>query len=327
MEILMRTLPFLFCLIAGVLHSPAQTLACLNDYQSNSAAEKSKGIMEALTSAPIIEPWETRRDRLRKAVEAGGDYKVKNDLAGALMHTGDPKAAVQLLEEIEGMHPGEYRTASNLGTAYELAGDPEKALVWIRKGIERNSESHEGTEWLHVKILEAKIALASDPNWLESHRVLGTDFAGKTEIGPVAGNRGEPLDLPKIQAALKYQLHERLQFVKPPDAIVGNLLVDLGTLIFQDDGSYAGTSGVFKLAAEYLGGTPAGSSLASAAEFGLQSAVNAERLEKRNPTFWEKLENSGLVIYWFSLGLGGVIALWVISLLRRSRASRHSGDQ
>jgi len=45
----------------------------------------------------------------------------------------------------------------DLGTAYELAGKNEPALRWIREGLRRNPNSHKGTEWLHVKILEAKI--------------------------------------------------------------------------------------------------------------------------------------------------------------------------
>jgi hypothetical protein len=52
--------------------------------------------------------------------------------------------------------------AANLGTALELLGNKEEALHWIREGIRRNPQSHEGTEWLHAKILEAKIAAQKD---------------------------------------------------------------------------------------------------------------------------------------------------------------------
>lgn len=142
--------------------STALTLACLNDYSEyavdHRAVAKSRSVVEELTNVELIEPWTVRRDRLRREADAGGDYKVRNDLASALIHTGDLRTAIQILEEIEKTNPGLYRTASNLGTAYELAGEPAKALDWIRKGIDRNPESHEGSEWIHVRILEKKVS-------------------------------------------------------------------------------------------------------------------------------------------------------------------------
>ena len=97
------------------------------------------------------------------------------------------KEAIELLEELEKKSPGQYAVAANLGTAYELNGDNRKALEWIKKGVERNPESHFGTEWLHVKILEAKIAIEQNPEWLSNHSVLETDFA-VSETRPVRGS-------------------------------------------------------------------------------------------------------------------------------------------
>ena len=239
--------------------STALTLACLNDYSEyavdHRAVAKSRSVVEELTNVELIEPWTVRRDRLRREADAGGDYKVRNDLASALIHTGDLRTAIQILEEIEKTNPGLYRTASNLGTAYELAGEPAKALDWIRKGIDRNPESHEGSEWIHVRILEKKVSGTKVSSWENDGSLLGlsfsnTQFPTKPTVLPT-GNAGKPLTLEQVEEGLKYQLHERLQFVKPPDLIVASLLFDLGNLIALKPEGIGMAQGTYELAAKY----------------------------------------------------------------------------
>lgn len=133
--------------------------------------------------------------------------------------------------------------AANLGTAYELMGKDELALEWIRKGIERNPESHQGSEWLHVRILEAKIGLKKDPDWLKGHSVAGLDFGdGELPSRPSPsslplGNDGKPLSFLRAHAGIGYQLSERLRFVKPADPVVADLLMDYGQGAFLLEGA------------------------------------------------------------------------------------------
>lgn len=161
--------------------------------------------------------------------EPKGDFKARSDFAATLIHKGETARAIAILEEIEAAHPGEYIVAVNLGTAYELSGDNDRALAWIRSGLQRNPDSHDGTEWLHVRILEAKIALAKDPAWLESHTVLGLDFGGGL-VPELPWTWPEGRNAESTLRALEYQLHERLAFVKPPDPLTGGLIADLGHL-------------------------------------------------------------------------------------------------
>ncbi len=300
----------------------------MNDYVPNvEAIDRSSSVMKQLTRHSVAEPWETRRDRLRKALAEGGDFRVKNDLATALAHTGEAAEAVKLLEEIEAEKPGLYATASNLGTAYELAGDNEKALQWIREGIARNPASHERSEWLHVKILEAKVALAQDPTWLESHSVLAWEGRPTPDkpIGPavvensLAGNRGEKLTVEQVKAALVYQLHERLQFVNPPDVVVGALLVDLGDLIASENSGAGGAFGVFELAEKYLGELPDKHALSQRAFSGtLRAGMGqrrppsgvAERLETVEPLGW-------VFIVIVLTAVGTFVALGIVLIKRR----------
>lgn len=130
------------------------------------------------------------------------------DYAIALLHLGRVAEAIGVLEGLEAARPGIYETAATLGTAYELAGRVEDAATWIAKGIERNPAAHDSSEWLHLAILRAKLQLRADARWLETHNVL--DGAG-------------PRDATEIVRAIERQLHERLVFVGPADAIMCDL--------------------------------------------------------------------------------------------------------
>jgi tetratricopeptide (TPR) repeat protein len=148
---------------------------------------------------------------------------------------GDIKKAISVLEQVEKRDPGTYATAANLGTAYELNGENAKALEWIKESLRRNDRAHQGTEWLHVKILEAKLALEREPQWLRTNSVLGIkyDTAGKPLMPErvIADHTGQPKTAQEVEEALVYQLHERLEFVPRPDPVVADLLFELGNLL------------------------------------------------------------------------------------------------
>src|SRR5258708_7777149 len=115
-----------------------------------------------------------RPDGVKMEVELRGatNFNDRSDYSVALMFLGRSEEAVTLLNQLEKEKPGEYFIAANLGTAYELSGNNEEALKWIKEGIHRDPTSHEGTEWLHVKILEAKITQEKDPHYFKTHSVL-----------------------------------------------------------------------------------------------------------------------------------------------------------
>jgi hypothetical protein len=178
--------------------------------------------------------WREQVSILAKDHESG-NFKRRSDYAAALIYLGRPNEAIAILEEVAPENPDEYIVAANLGTAYELSGDLEQALHWIRKGYELNPTSHWGSEWLHIKILEAKLELAADPDWLKTHSVLGLDFgndaAPRLPEETIIDVTGTTLAIEEIVSGVDYQLHERLKFVQSPDPIVGDLLFDLGNLV------------------------------------------------------------------------------------------------
>lgn len=181
-------------------------------------------------------------------------FEHLNDLGVLLIRQGQFAAAVRHFVQVEKLYPGHYETAANLGTALELTGHDATALRWIRIGIRRNPEEHERSEWLHLRILEAKLALAKDPNHLQGRSVAGVAFA-PTLLPPLpaqlpAGNDGRPVSPWLLNGSLSYQLHERLQFVRPPDPVVANLLRDWATLNLAG-GPIETADAVYELAVRY----------------------------------------------------------------------------
>lgn len=189
----------------------------------------------------------TDGENLEAELRNATEFTNRNDYCVALMYLGRSQEAVDRLQKMEQEKPGEYYIASNLGTAYELAGNNEAALRWINEGIRRNPASHEGTEWLHAKILEAKIAREKDPAYFEKHSVLELNPA---QIGESMIIDGKTFTPGQVAEAIQHQLVERMQFVKPPDPAVASLLYDYAA-IDAASSSMESAKNILNLAAEY----------------------------------------------------------------------------
>jgi hypothetical protein len=151
--------------------------------------------------------------------------------------------AIDLYLDIEKKNPNRYSTASNMGTAYELIGDNENALKWIKKAVEINPKSHFGSEWIHVAILEAKI---KGEAWINADSLMKMNF----------GNERKPLsnlsqdELTALSQALYYQLKERMSFISPKDPIVAQLLFELGNVYYLK-GQFNDALGTYQQAKKY----------------------------------------------------------------------------
>jgi tetratricopeptide (TPR) repeat protein len=146
---------------------------------------------------------------------------VQSDIAINLAYLGRYQESLQILRRLQRIHPSDYSIAANLGTTYELVGKNDSALIFIKKGMQLNPGSHGGSEWVHVKILEAKLKLAKDPNWLKKNRVLNTG---------VKFNSDTSAALSDTTWDIEYQLEERVPFTPFPDKILANVFDELGDL-------------------------------------------------------------------------------------------------
>jgi tetratricopeptide (TPR) repeat protein len=162
------------------------------------------------------------------------DYSVQ------LMKLGKHKEALEILAVIYNHYPNEYKVAANLGTAYELNGMPDSALKYIKRGIELNPNSHEGSEWVHVKVLETKLKLKTDPNYLKNNSVLGLTEKQKMDS--------------LIRRQIEIQVRERFPFIAGPDEIMASLLIDLGDC-YANTASIEFAKVLYEIAKEYYGST------------------------------------------------------------------------
>lgn len=171
------------------------------------------------------------------------DLDYLSDKGYVLVLQNKYSEALEIYLNIEKLQPNRYETASNIGTIYELMGENKKAHEWISKAMKINPKSHEGSEWLHLKILETKI---------DGLKNLSSDFLLDTNFG----NESEPKsnlslkELNFLKQSLYYQLNERISFIKGKDEIMAVLLFDLANLAFTNK-EYHDAIEIYKKARDY----------------------------------------------------------------------------
>jgi tetratricopeptide (TPR) repeat protein len=214
--------------------------------------------------------------------------------------------AIKLYLEIEKIKPNRYSTASNIGTAYELIGQNENALKWIKKSVELDPESHNNSEWIHVKILEAKI---KGEQFYTTNFLLNTDFG--SDILP--NSQMTKQQLQDLSNALYYQLNERVSFVKPKEKIVAQLLFDIGNIAFLL-GNYYDASADYEQAKLY---GYAGQLIEQRIE---QTKILIKQAEqKREQRKVEAQKQSSYLTYGLLIGGGLVLTFLTIIIYRRKK--------
>lgn len=218
-----------FALLGALLLLLPPAFACLNTYHYNAFGRgfSPSALTLGFFDGELQPSYSERRDELLQKIEKEHDttYQTLSDYATMLIFLQETAKGKSILAGIEKRHPGLYNTAINLGTAYELLGQNDSALYWIKRGLEINPGSHDGSEWIHVRVLEAKIALGKQPAWLRYHTVLGYDFGEEDAPEDIFWGRDSAGLL--LIRQLSYQLKERLFFVKAPDPTVADLLFTL----------------------------------------------------------------------------------------------------
>jgi tetratricopeptide (TPR) repeat protein len=245
-------------LVAVSLGTQTSSRACLRFFEETPPSAP-PSLVEALMQHEGRAVWEERAKARQVVADKTWDYRTQNNLSVALAHIGKLDEALDRMQTVERTYPNQVETAYNLGTVYELKNDLPKSKFWIQEGVKRELKSTgrnrlDGTEWLHIRILDAKLGLKSDPHTLGNHGVSGLDFGtGRTPQKPVTlprGNAGATLTLAQVQGALQEQLHERLEFVPAPDPVVGDLLFDFGNALALN-GNDEDALDIYKLALTY----------------------------------------------------------------------------
>ena len=249
------------CLAIGLFACVPAAQACINAVGTdrNGKSFEAHNLIGAerlrSMSMPVQEryAWLYGENTIRRA-RKDPSWRNGNDLAVLLILQGQHVDAIRYLVALEKAYPGHPEIAANLGTALELAGHDAVALKWIRLGMQRNPDEHAGTEWLHARILAAKIAAKQDPAWYRTHSIVGLEF--DDALVPAVpktmptGNTRAPLKPSDVERALDYQLYERMGFVRKRDPVVANLLHDWA-LLHLAGGSLETATAAFDAAVRY----------------------------------------------------------------------------
>jgi tetratricopeptide (TPR) repeat protein len=208
-----------YCLLTFVLFSFGLK-ACLNYYYS---LDKEGHLIpiglnwhDPFKKNFNIEKEVKRLKLLNEKLKKEKSYTVLSDYSVVLMKLGKYKEALEILRVLYDRYPSEYQLASNLGTAYELNGVNDSALKYIRRGMLLNPQDHEGSEWIHAKILEMKLNLKVDPNHLQKNALL--DLNEKQKRDSI------------VLQQINIQLKERVPFSPGPDPIMAALFTDMGDI-------------------------------------------------------------------------------------------------
>lgn len=174
-----------------------------------------------------------KKDWLNNEALLKNHYRLLSDYAWHEIRVGNKNYAISLLEKLYSLYPNEYNILANLGTGYELMGNNSKALELLRKAVEINPGSHEKSEWIHIKILEQK--LTTPPNYASIIDLKIKDFPSWLRSDTYQFSQ----DPEALKKQLAYQLHERISFIKAPDPIIAQLVLDFADIVAKHDGNAA----------------------------------------------------------------------------------------
>ncbi len=256
------------------------------------------GLFEAYKTEPKVR----FKDALAGAAEDGNDAEYH---AVQQVVDGNYQQAISGLLKIEKDEGKKlYSVASNLGTAYELNGDLENAREWIAEGISRNEDSHHGSEWVHLYILDFKCGVIKE----KFSELMSKNSEGEYVID-IYGKTYEQGD---VYMGLMYQLNERLVFVKKDSPVVADLLLSLSKIEAKRSGLEAAVK-VLALAEKYGDEGQVEKLVKTRNEYEIL-IVNVPAWEKMNPL------NStdgkmGVAIVLFFVGIL-VVIYFLVSVLR-----------
>ncbi len=159
----------------------------------------------------------------------------QNSIAVSYIKLGRLDDAEKILNTLLKQYPSDYSVIINMGTLYELQGKNEKALEYIKKAVTINPDSHGGSEWFHIRLLEFKLKNLSD-NKIAEHNILQIESVKK--------------DKSSIASEIQYQLQERIPFTPAPNVMMAKILQEYGDFL-ADNVSIKGAYIIYEMGMQY----------------------------------------------------------------------------
>ena len=174
-----------------------------------------------LPPSPLRDDYLVAAERLEKLAKTRALTADETaDLGAVYVRLGKPEKATAVLLPAARKNPEHFRLAANLGTAFQLSGDLERAAVYLEEAVRLAPEKLKDAERWHLKFVRMRLKeglAAKMPKAVDD--LFGVSYAG--EPGKMAD--AERKKLPENAIAIVQQLALWL----PAD---GRLLWQLGEL-------------------------------------------------------------------------------------------------
>ena len=152
-------------------------------------------------------------------------YQNISDYGAYLLMVGRFSDGLKIFRALSTKYDSVYEISANTAVAYELNGNIDSALFWENRSLALRPSAHNYSEWIHLKILEAKKNLQTDPDWCLKNNVTGIVDSIKLNYRPSLHEDGKGMWILKDFIG---QLSERLPFTYNEDKALGKLLLELG---------------------------------------------------------------------------------------------------
>lgn len=158
------------------------------------------------------------------------EYSFQNisDFGSYLLMTGRFADGLNIFRALSKKYPDVYEICANTAVAYELNGNIDSAYLWQVAAIKKNPKAHNNSEWIHLKILEAKKNILTDPDWCLNNNVTGiTDTINTLKVSYEASTHESEKGMWVFKQFID-QLEDRFPFTYSEDKAMGKLMYELG---------------------------------------------------------------------------------------------------
>jgi tetratricopeptide (TPR) repeat protein len=162
------------------------TMACLNYYVIDSSGHRH--MHEDYPPSAIYLYTKSDIEELKfyekKIPTASGEdqYKFISNYCATLIKLGRYKESIPMLEKQLQARPGEYELNANIEVAYELDGQLDLALTYLKKAMQLNPSAHRHSEWFHLRIVEAAIEQRDQHTDIAGMNILKIERDSSKEI-------------------------------------------------------------------------------------------------------------------------------------------------
>jgi hypothetical protein len=215
----MKKILFLICLVFVYSNSKA----CLNLFAIDSFGRvvylEHRFLSELQFNQQEIEKRISNLEKEQFTMQNISDY------AAYLLMSGNFADGLKIIKVLYFKYPSVYEINANLAVAYELNGLIDSALVYQKKAMLIKPSAHENSEWLHLKILEARKQVLVNPDWCIVNDITGIEKGisdkFKYQSHEFAGTQ-------VLFNNFISQLKERMPFSFAEDRVLGKLFLELG---------------------------------------------------------------------------------------------------